>query len=165
MRVREIDCPSCQCAASRRALPFYPNQSDHSRIPYPIRGALRDRHGRWERDAMDAISQRTNDDVADGEVVWSWRPDAGAKLAMMLRITPTTVARKPGSPERARRKPLKPLRREGRVLSAEPVVRTACFFIARGPWVRSAPGLPCALVNRRGPRLQAPLGRNASRDC
>src|SRR5215470_5461515 len=52
-----------------------------------------------------------------------------------FRILRATVARKPGSPERARRKPLKPLRREGRVLSAEPVVRTACFFIARGPWV------------------------------
>src|SRR6516162_6321690 len=52
-----------------------------------------------------------------------------------FRILRVTVARKPGSPERARRKPLKPLRREGRVLSAEPVVRTACFFIARGPWV------------------------------
>jgi hypothetical protein len=32
----------------------------------------------------------------DGEVVWSWRPDAGAKLVMMLGITPMTGARKPG---------------------------------------------------------------------
>ncbi len=38
----------------------------------------------------------TSDVAADGEVVWSWRPDAGAKLAMMLRITLTTVAKKPG---------------------------------------------------------------------
>jgi hypothetical protein len=45
---------------------------------------------------MDAACQQTNDKVADGEVVWSWRPDAGVNLAMMLRITPTTVARKPG---------------------------------------------------------------------
>jgi hypothetical protein len=28
--------------------------------------------------------QETNDVVADGEVVWSWRPDAGAKSAMMF---------------------------------------------------------------------------------
>jgi hypothetical protein len=33
---------------------------------------------------------------ADGEVVWSWRPDAGANLATMLGITPTTVTTKPG---------------------------------------------------------------------
>jgi hypothetical protein len=34
--------------------------------------------------------------IADGEVVWSWPPDAEAKPAMMLRITPVTGARKPG---------------------------------------------------------------------
>ena len=45
---------------------------------------------------MDAMSQQTNDGIADGEAVWSWRPDAGAKLAMMLPITLTTGARKPG---------------------------------------------------------------------
>jgi hypothetical protein len=42
---------------------------------------------------------------ADGEVVWSWRSEAGAKLAMMLRITPMTVATKQRSPGRARYKP------------------------------------------------------------
>ncbi len=29
---------------------------------------------------MDAISHETSDDIADGEVVWSWRPKVGAKL-------------------------------------------------------------------------------------
>jgi hypothetical protein len=43
--------------------------------------------------------------VADGEVVWFWHPDADAKLAMMLRITPMTVAIRPGTPGRARSKP------------------------------------------------------------
>jgi hypothetical protein len=33
---------------------------------------------------MDAICHETNDDIADGEVVWSWRPDAGAKFAKTL---------------------------------------------------------------------------------
>jgi hypothetical protein len=33
--------------------------------------------------------------VADGEAVWSWRLDAGVKLATMLRIALMTVARKP----------------------------------------------------------------------
>jgi len=40
--------------------------------------------------------QQTSARRADGEVVWSWRPDAGVKLVMMLRITPAMVARKPG---------------------------------------------------------------------
>jgi hypothetical protein len=46
---------------------------------------------RWTRRA-----RRTNVADADGEVVWFWRSDAGAKLAMMLRITPMTVAKKHG---------------------------------------------------------------------
>jgi hypothetical protein len=33
---------------------------------------------------MDAVSHETNEMIADGEVVWSWRPDAGAKLAKTL---------------------------------------------------------------------------------
>jgi len=44
---------------------------------------------------MDVEALLTNSAEADGEVVWSWRPDAGVKFAMMLRITRMTVARKP----------------------------------------------------------------------
>ncbi|MBU6464520.1 MAG: hypothetical protein KGR71_18390 [Proteobacteria bacterium] len=36
---------------------------------------------------------------AYGEVVWFGRPDAGVKLAVMLRITPATVTTKPGRRE------------------------------------------------------------------
>jgi hypothetical protein len=39
--------------------------------------------------------QLTSARFADGEVVWFWRPDAGAKLATMLRIAPMTGATKP----------------------------------------------------------------------
>jgi hypothetical protein len=40
-------------------------------IPCPMRGAFRDRHGRWARDAVDADALLTNSVDADGEVVWS----------------------------------------------------------------------------------------------
>jgi hypothetical protein len=40
-------------------------------IPCPMRGAFRDRHGRWVRDAVDANALLTNSADADGEVVWS----------------------------------------------------------------------------------------------
>jgi hypothetical protein len=45
-------------------------------VPRSPRGALRDRHERWARDAMDvlgrsALAAPTNDLNADGEVVWS----------------------------------------------------------------------------------------------
>jgi hypothetical protein len=47
--------------------------------------------------------------------VWSRRPDAGADLAMMLRITLMTVTTKPGLTGETTYKPLKPLRRECRL--------------------------------------------------
>ena len=73
-------------------------------IPHPAsmkRGVTADRHETWVRDAMDAgapgaIVARTSGTFADGEVAWSWRPDAGVKPAMMLRITLAMVATKPG---------------------------------------------------------------------
>jgi hypothetical protein len=40
-----------------------------SAISRPKRGAYRDRHGRWARDAMDAAAHETNARAADGEVV------------------------------------------------------------------------------------------------
>jgi hypothetical protein len=35
------------------------------------------------RDAVDAEASKTDDADADGEVVWSWRAHAGAKLTTM----------------------------------------------------------------------------------
>jgi hypothetical protein len=39
-------------------------------------------------------ASKTNDAKADGEVVWSWRPDAGVKFRGTIRET--TVAKEPG---------------------------------------------------------------------
>jgi hypothetical protein len=69
-------------------------------------------------------------------------------------IRKATVARKPGhrGDTRARRKPLKPLRREGRIASAEPVCSCAFCYVhlhAR-PRVQRAPGFPCALCLKEG---------------
>jgi len=46
--------------------------------------------------------------LADGEVVWSWRPDAGVKFAD--ENSASEGGKKARSPGRARRTPLKPLR-------------------------------------------------------
>ena len=92
--------------------------------PVPTRQEGRSRSSRNAgRDAVDADVPLTNGTEADGEVVWSWRPDAGAKFgaSSMLRMT---VARKPGHRgelEVSR----KPPRREGRIASAEPVCSCA----------------------------------------
>jgi hypothetical protein len=46
-------------------------------VPLSQGGAFRDRHGRCERDAMDAGGAQDGRADADGEVVWSWTPSAG----------------------------------------------------------------------------------------
>jgi hypothetical protein len=109
---------------------------------------------RWTR-----WCRRTSDIKADGEVVWSWRPLAGVKLATMLCIAPMTVTEKSWTPGRARRKPLKPSRRECRRK------RRTCGDYARVlfPFAREAmgaicvPGIPCALCLFEGSLHQ--LGR------
>jgi hypothetical protein len=69
-----------------------------ARCPVPARGALRGRHERWVRDAMDAAASgaqaQTNEVEADGKIVWSWRPDAGVKFCGVS--CRTTVAKEPG---------------------------------------------------------------------
>jgi len=45
-------------------------QDYYNPIPSQIRGAFRDRHGRWVRDAVDVAAPLTNGAKADGEVVW-----------------------------------------------------------------------------------------------
>ena len=88
---------------------------------------------------------RTNGADADGEVVWSWHPllvsssrrrsgPTGRSEAFNPR---TTVAKRNSSPGRARRTPLKPLRREGRMIPPTPVVTTVCYLFAHGPWVQA----------------------------
>jgi len=48
-------------------------------------GAHRDRHERWARGAMAEASHTDERQAADAEIVWSWHPDADAKLAAMIR--------------------------------------------------------------------------------
>jgi hypothetical protein len=63
-------------------------------------------------------SERTRDVAAYGEVVWSWRPDAGVKSCgvksaqpgLDKNISAGDGGKRARSPGRARRKPLKPLR-------------------------------------------------------
>src|SRR6267378_5749007 len=77
------------------------------------RGAFRDRHGRWCGMRWTRQRRKTGAAHADGEVVWFWRPDAGAKSVVRPTDDGGKRARSPG---RARRKPLKPLRRECRLM-------------------------------------------------
>jgi hypothetical protein len=62
---------------------------------------------RWARDVMDALASGVffapdENAKAYGEVVWSWRRDAGAKLA---KVFASDGDNKPAPPGRARYKP------------------------------------------------------------
>ena len=92
------------------------NQNDALAHPASMkRDVSADRHDTWGGDAMDAAARETNVAKADGEVVWSWRPKAGAKFADALHGA-GDGGKKAWSPGRARRKPLKPSRRECRLI-------------------------------------------------
>jgi hypothetical protein len=84
----------------RAALSKDPNQQHICAVPLSQKGALRDRHERRKRDAMDAAARATSAAEADGEVVWSWRPWAGVKFAN--DDLQTTVTKKSWTPRRAR---------------------------------------------------------------
>jgi hypothetical protein len=66
----------------------------------------------------------------------------------MLRIAACDGGKQARSPRRARRKPLKPLRREGRTAPAVSVVTNsyAHLILHARLRVQRAPGFPCALV-------------------
>ncbi len=95
-------------------------------------------------------------------------PTLAFKLVMMPAHRASDVAshhtgdgdNKARSPGRARSKPLKPLRGEGRFDPTSPVVTNSCVFILHTRLrVRPAPGLPCALLPR-GTRSMQQLGRD-----
>jgi hypothetical protein len=82
--------------------------------------------------------------IADGEIVWSWRPKAGVTFCEMTQGNGDNKVWSPGR-SRISRKTIA----QGRpVVPARTCGSAACFFSARGPWVRRAPGLPCALCFR-----------------
>ena len=60
------------------------------------------------------MAQKTNAPDADGEIVWSWRPDAGAKFSREAISAKVTGAKEPG-PRGERDISRKPLRGECRV--------------------------------------------------
>ena len=95
---------------------------------------------RWTRRYQRAVSARTTDADADGEVVWSWRPDAGAKLCGYdPRDDGGNKAR---SPARARRTPLKPLRREGRMFGQTCGNCRQLFYLLAGHGCGLHPAFP-----------------------
>ena len=101
---------------------------------------------------------RTNGVCADGEVVWSWRSDAGAKVVKTLSRLTGDGGTQAWSPRRARRKPLKPLRREGRLFGSYLWFLPRAFHSHGGHGCGQHPAFPAPSLNREGESF-AKLGR------
>jgi hypothetical protein len=88
-------------------------------------------------------------------------PDASTLASSWREVSADDGDKKARSPGRSRRKPLKPLRREGRTASAEPVCSCAlfCTFLHARPRVQRAPGFPCALFCEEGGKKRKNLAR------
>jgi hypothetical protein len=130
-------------------------------------GAYRDRHGRWQWNAMDACVAAK---------LWASRTKGMARTVKScgpglpeLRSTcddashrAGTGARKP-IPGEITYKPLKPLRREGRACWAKPVVLPRAFFLHAGHGRGQRPVFP-APSDLRAVALQK-LGRRSRREA
>jgi hypothetical protein len=88
---------------------------------------------RWTQWCRCARVAPTNDAKAYGEVVRSWRPDAGAKLCGMIHKA--TGARKPG-PRESTKHTVKTIAQGVPDDPAELVVTAACLFICR--WAKAS---------------------------
>ena len=116
-------------------------------------------------DAVDAgLLRQTSAATADGEVVWFWRSEAGAKSAMMLTRLAGDGGNQAMVTEESPKETVNPLRREGRMIPAPPVVLPRAFFLHADRGCELAPGLPCALCLSGGTRLPHNLGVVAPRE-
>jgi hypothetical protein len=95
--------------------------------------------------------------------VWSWRPDAGADLAMMLHITSMTVTTKPGLTAESTKETVKTIAQGRPVAPAEPVVLPRAFFMHADHGCSPHPAFPAPSVFDEG-GLMEKLGRHAPRD-
>ncbi len=105
---------------------------------------------------------------AYGKTVWSWRPDAGVKSAMMLRICADDGGKKARSPGRARYKPSTHCRREGRVVSGCTCMLVCVFCLAHRAHETAGasrhPAFPAPSVFRRDDSRSKPRARLVPRE-
>jgi hypothetical protein len=134
---------------------FFPKLRSPVHVPRSIkRGVSRSSRtlnaGCGGRTSPSAILARTNGVCADGEVVWSWRSEAGAKVVKTLARLTGDGGNQAMVTEESAKETVKPTAQGRPVVRLVPVVPAPCISFARGPWVRPAPGLPCALLESRG---------------
>jgi hypothetical protein len=135
-----------------------PNHRQNRPHPVPIRGAFRHRHGRWARDAVDAMvskGERHQSGRRSRVVLMPRRRHQVCSQAMSALTGPIRRAsdgdKKARSPGRSRSRPLKPLRGECRLNPSVPVVTTLVrsLFRARGCGCNGHPAFPAPSIFSR----------------
>jgi hypothetical protein len=136
------------------------------------RGAFRDRHERWVRDAMDAMT-RVDEACRCGRpsrmvlAPRRWRQvlrvgDVGPSVRHAAQGDGDYQARHPGE---STEQPLTPLRREGRMMRRTCGDYSCAFFTAHeAAGAVVAPGFPCALHGERGHINNAKPGQIVPRE-
>jgi hypothetical protein len=151
----------------RSVLLVAPNQRHDSPRPVPARGAFRDRHERWARDAMDVSMPMTNGMERTAKSCRSGAPTLASSWRRCFSHRANDGDKKARSPGRARRKPLKPFARgmpdENGVIRGDLLV---CFLFSHTRLrAHRSPGIPCALDRfREGHEFDKPRAL-APREC
>ncbi len=92
-------------------------------------------------------------------------PVAGVSSQVAKSVFAKTVTSKPGLAGESTKQTVKPSRRESRIAPVTPVVLPPVLFVARDPWVQSAPGFPCALCSQSGETKGKTRTQSAPREC
>src|SRR5215510_8509502 len=86
---------------------------------------------------------------ADGEVVWFWRPDAGAKLLVIEHRWRRRWQESPVT-GKSTKEPVTPSRRESRTAPVEPVVLPPCFLLHGTHGCNQHPAFPAPSIFEEG---------------
>ena len=114
---------------------------------------------RWTR-----VTAQTSTVTADGEVAWSWRPDAGVKSAVMLAHRGRRWWQEKPGHQGEHEISRKPSRRESRVCSGSPVALPPCFLLHGAHGCNRHPAFPAPSVSRER-ECHARLGHVVPRGC
>ena len=124
---------------------FGRNSFTDSPVPPRQEGRMRYRHETWGGMRWTRVTHETS---ALSRTAKSCGPDAPTLASSRWDDPLTMVATKPGSPGRARRKPLKPLRGEGRIvrLTCGDYARVLFSFAREATGALSTPAFPAPSV-------------------
>jgi hypothetical protein len=145
----------CQ-SATRKYFSFRKSEIVYScRCPASARGAYASSRT-WGGMRWTLWRRKTSGAIADGEIVWSWRPDAGAKFSRK-RFRESDGGKRARSPGRSRisRKTIAQGRSDD---PATPVVLPRATFYARGPRVQAGTRPSLRPRDLRGTSLGHQLG-------